>query len=208
MNEQDLARFETQAAETLGAMKDLFKEFERRLAEVVGAQRLASSEASNEGAKARATLQALVQAAVNVGVVQKQVVQELRDGWQMHVAENSKAAGKETARAFGEEIATGLQQRLQTMSYEVRKATLQFGWMSALTWGFGISIGIVVSIGVGVWALVPSVEGLSTLQVREAMARVAPCNVGQEAHVCAVIEDKSRAGKEQNGQVLLKLKGL
>jgi hypothetical protein len=208
MNEQDLARFETQAAETVGAMKELFKEFERRLGEVVSAQRLASSEASNEVAKARATLQALLQAAGKVAGVQKQVVQELRDGWKMHVAENSKASGKEMARAFGEEITTGLQQGLKTLTYEVTQATHRFGWMSALTWGSGIAVGIALSIGIGVWALVPSVEGLSTLQVREAMARLAPCHVGQETHVCAAIEDKSRAGKEQNGQALAMLKGL
>ena len=47
MNDRDLE----QAAEILGAMKDLFKEFENRLGEVVSTQRIASSEARAEGAK-------------------------------------------------------------------------------------------------------------------------------------------------------------
>jgi hypothetical protein len=51
MNEQDVARFEAQAAETVGAMKELFQEFERQIGEAVSAQRLAGSEARSEGAK-------------------------------------------------------------------------------------------------------------------------------------------------------------
>ena len=45
MNEQDIE----QAAEIVGAMKDLFKEFESRLGEIVSTQRIASSEARAEG---------------------------------------------------------------------------------------------------------------------------------------------------------------
>ena len=46
MNQQDLARLETEAAEIVGAMKDLFKEFENRLGALVSVQRMASSEAA------------------------------------------------------------------------------------------------------------------------------------------------------------------
>jgi hypothetical protein len=51
MSQQDLERLETEAAEMVGAMKDLFREFERHLGEIVSAQRMASSEARAEGAQ-------------------------------------------------------------------------------------------------------------------------------------------------------------
>ena len=51
MNQQNLARLETEVAEVVGAMKDLFREFERHLGEVVSAQRMASTEARAEGAQ-------------------------------------------------------------------------------------------------------------------------------------------------------------
>ena len=47
MNEQDIEH----AAEIVGAMKDLFREFERQMGEIVSAQRIASSEARAEGAQ-------------------------------------------------------------------------------------------------------------------------------------------------------------
>jgi len=52
MNPQDLARLETEAAEIIGAVKELFKEFENRLGEVVSVQRIAASESRAEGARA------------------------------------------------------------------------------------------------------------------------------------------------------------
>ena len=63
MNDQTVDRFEAELTEILGAMKQLFGEFERRLGEAVSAQRLASSEARAEAADARAILRKLVQRA-------------------------------------------------------------------------------------------------------------------------------------------------
>jgi len=81
MNDQDMARFEKQAAETLGAMKELFEEFAKRLGEVVSMQRLAASEARNEGAKARAALEQIARYAEDTATYQRQAIAELRSGW-------------------------------------------------------------------------------------------------------------------------------
>ncbi len=50
MNQQDLERLETEASEIVGAMKDLFREFEHHPGEIVSAQRIAASEARAQGA--------------------------------------------------------------------------------------------------------------------------------------------------------------
>jgi hypothetical protein len=52
MNQQDLE----EAAEIVGAMKDLFREFECRLGEIVSAERIALSGARAEGAKVNTSL--------------------------------------------------------------------------------------------------------------------------------------------------------
>jgi len=59
MNEQDLARLEDEAAEIVGAMKELFKEFEKRIGEVISIQRVSASEARAEGSQAAQHLQEL-----------------------------------------------------------------------------------------------------------------------------------------------------
>ena len=199
MNEQDIARFENEAAETVGAMKELFKEFERRLGEVVSAQRLASSEVRSEGAKAQALLGELSRAARATANDQRYALTELRDSWRLHVAENSKAAGREQARAFGEEITTGLAQRVADMATVVERATARLGWLSALKWSAGIAAGIALTIAIGVWSLVPSANGLSTLQVRAAMAQLVPCQIGMQIHVCVTVDETQRVGKVSKG---------
>ncbi|HEY6398860.1 MAG TPA: hypothetical protein VIX82_15540 [Solirubrobacteraceae bacterium] len=66
MNDPDIEHFEAQAAETIGAMRALFREFENRLGEVASAQRLANSEARTEATKARAALENLVREATAI----------------------------------------------------------------------------------------------------------------------------------------------
>jgi hypothetical protein len=55
-----------------------------------------------KGPKGRASLEALVQTAQGIAGTQRQAVQQLRRGWQLHVVENSRAAGAEMARTFGD----------------------------------------------------------------------------------------------------------
>jgi hypothetical protein len=212
MNDQDMARFEKQAAETLGAMKELFEEFAKRLGEVVSMQRLAASEARNEGAKARAALEQIARYAEDTATYQRQAIAELRSGWQMHVAENSKAAGAEMARTFGSQIAAGLQQRLENLGADVHRVTRRFEWMSALKWGLGgMAVSFVVlslAATIMIKAIEPEVDGLTNLQVREAVARLAPCQIDRETHVCTVLDDKPRVGKGPHGEGLVVLKGM
>jgi hypothetical protein len=147
-------------------MKELFAEFERRLGEVVSTHRLAASEAGDEGAKVRATLQKIARSAQDTADSQHQAIVELRAGWQMHVAENSKAAGAEMAKSFGKEIASGLQQRLEQLGTSVERATGRFEWMAALKWGLGgaavATIALLVTLSIFVKAIAPEAEGLST----------------------------------------------
>jgi hypothetical protein len=69
------------------ANEELFGEFERRLGEVVAAQRLASSEARDEGVKARAALEAIARAARAMAETQRQAIAELRGEWRSSAEE-------------------------------------------------------------------------------------------------------------------------
>ena len=207
MNNEELARFEAQAAETVGAMQELFQEFQRQLGEGVAAQRLASSEARSEGTKARTALADLARQARATANAQRQALDELRSGWQLHVAENSKAAGAAMARAFGSEMAAGLHQQLDRLGADVDRVAKRFEWVTALKWGAGIGIGIVLTIVIGVSALTPSAQGLSDSQVRAALTAIAPCPVPKQAHVCVAIEPEP-AIRGQNGITLAVIKTL
>jgi hypothetical protein len=208
MDENAISQLETELAEVLGAMKELFREFEARLGEVVAAQRLANSEARNEGAKVRAALEELARSAKSIGDGQRQALTELRDGWRIHVADNSRAAGAELAQKFGEGIAAGLERRLATMTCSVDQATRRLGWISALKWVGGIAAGIALSIPIGVWALIPSVDGMSMAQVRIAMTRLKPCRVGDASHVCIVLDSKPKLTKEPDDETLAVIRGM
>lgn len=146
-NVADVERFEAQMAETAGEMKALFNEFREQLGAMVNQARIASSEAREEGVKARRALEDLVRQARATADVQRQALAELRENWQLQVAENSRAAGKELARTFGEQIAVGLRQQLESMSTAVERATRRVSWVSALQWAPGIALGMVLITG-------------------------------------------------------------
>ena len=108
MNDEAFARFESEAAEILGALKHLFREFERQLAEAVSAQRLESSEARAEAADARAILRKVAQRAEQTANEQHEALEMLRENWWFNIEENAKASGAHMALTFGEEIAAGV----------------------------------------------------------------------------------------------------
>ncbi len=207
----DLEQFETQAAETLGAMKDLYAEFEKRLGEVVGMQRLAASEARNEGAKVRTTLEKIARSAQETADSQRQAVAELRAGWNMHVAENSKAAGAEMANTFGKAIASGLQQRLEQLATRVEGATMRFEWKTSLKWGLGgaaialTALALMTSVLVKV--IEPEAVGLGVRQAHEAMAHVAPCTIGKESHICVAV-DPDKYFRDPHGATFVAISGM
>lgn len=203
----DIERFESQAAEVLGAMKALFQEFERHLGEVVSAQRLASSEARTEATKARAALEDIARQARATAEAQRQAVAELRSGWQLHVAENSKAAGEEMAKRFGEQLTAGLTGKLATTAAAVETLLKRFEWRTDLRWVAGIALGIIVTILIGVSALTPGIRGLSSDQATTAMAAIAPCIVQERAHVCVAVE-ADKVVKGPSGVTLAAIKGM
>lgn len=208
INVPDIERFEAQAAQTVGEMKALFGEFEARLGEVVSAQRLASSEARNEAAKARAALEELARQAKAMVDAQGRTLEEVRQGWRFHVAENSRAAGEEIARAFGVRIATGLCQKLEGMSTAVERATRRLEWTTVGKWTAGIATGVVMTIALGVWAMLPHAEGLSWSYVRAGATRLQPCEAKQEVHVCVVIDREAGMVKGVNGEALAVVRGM
>jgi hypothetical protein len=202
-NVADVERFEAQMAEIVGEMKALFSEFRQQLGTMVNQARIASSEAREEGVKARASLGELVRVATVIVAGQREAVHVLRKDWQLHVAENSRAAGAEIARAFGAQIASGLQQKLECMSIAVERATQRFGWMTALKWTGGIAVGIVLTVLLGLWAFLPRVEGLPWHFVRAGAAQLRLCQVGQEAHVCVATDDKPRLVSGPDGKAVV-----
>ncbi|HVA41014.1 MAG TPA: hypothetical protein VNF49_10140 [Candidatus Binataceae bacterium] len=208
MTAQDL----DQAAEIAGVAKELFAAFEARLGEVMAQQRLAGQEANHALAETRRVLAELLRHAQQSSEALRAAQEELRGTWQLHVAENAKAAGAEMARTFGHEIAAGLRQRLEKLGDAVDRVTRRFEWVSALKWGLG---GVFVAIlalslaaGVLIRTVAPSVDGLSDQQVRLAITRLASCRVGEERHVCAAIDDKLHAGKGPSGNALVVLSGM
>src|ERR1700730_16916399 len=201
-NVADVERFEAQMAETAGEMKALFCEFRQQLGAMVNQARIASSEAREEGEQAHAALGELVRVATVIVAGQREAVHVLRKDWQLHVAENSRAAGEEIARAFGAQIASGLQQKLEGKSIAVERATQRFGWMTALKWTGGIAVGIVLTVLLGLWAFLPRVEGLPWHFVRAGAAQLRLCQVGQEAHVCVATDDKPRLVSGPDGKAV------
>jgi len=204
----DIENFEAQAAQTVGEMKALFREFENRLGEVVSAHRLATSESRNEAAKARAALEELTRQANALVDGQRRALDEVRQGWRLYVAENSREAGEEIARAFGAQIANGLKQQLQGMCGAVERATVRFGWATALKWTAGIAIGIVLTIALGVWALLPGVDGIPWPYLRAAASRLQPCEFDHMMHVCVAVDDKSGIRKSAGGEPLVVVRGM
>jgi hypothetical protein len=202
-NVPDIEQFEAEAAETIGEMKALFNEFQKRLGEVVNEERISASEARNEAVRARVALGELVRQAKATADAQHRALEEVRNGWRLHVATDSKAAGEEIARAFGVQIASGLQQTLEGLSITVERATQRFGWVTALKWTGGIAIGIVLTVLLGLWAFLPPVEGLPWHYVRAAATELRLCHVGQVAHVCVATDDKPRMVNGPDGEAVV-----
>jgi len=98
MDQQDLARLETEAAEIIGAMKDLFKEFEKRIGEVVSTQRLSASEARSEGAQVTRQLRELGQLSKTIVDQQRSVVTRIEQDWQLRIDSNAQRAPERISR--------------------------------------------------------------------------------------------------------------
>jgi hypothetical protein len=218
MNQQeDLARLETEAAEIVGTMKDLFKEFERHLGEVVSTQRMASSEARAEGAQVAKDLHELGRSARLLVGEQRDLVARIERDWQLRIDTNAQRAGEAHAKAYGENIARGLQERLEDLATEVNASTRRFTWKSSLPWALGIAIAIPLTVGVCVSAFLPQAEktatierqpvskpgvgfpsaiGLTAAQMREAVSKLSLCQTPKtnDWHACIEVDNPPRVG--------------
>ncbi len=220
MDHQDVAltRLESEAAETVGAMRELFKEFEKRIGEVVSVQRLSSSEARTEGARVLQHLQELARCSKSLVDQQRSVLARIEQEWQLRIDCNAQRAGEAQAKAFGESIAQGLQGRLADLATQVETCTRQLAWRSSLRWVVGIALAIPLTVAICVSAILPTAEqspnvaraelsapdlgkpgsaiGLSAAQTREALSKMSVCEVAKTAdwHACIEVDSPPRMG--------------
>ena len=218
MNQQDLARLETEAAEIVGAMKDLFKEFESRLGEIVAAQRIASSEARAEGAQVAKGLRELGRSARMLVQEQRDLVARIEREWQLRIDQNAQSAGEAQARAFGESIARGLQGELAELAADIKSSTRRFTWKSSLQWVLGIALAIPLTVFICVSALSPHVESnveqprvgrpitsksavgiprvVGLTAAREAVSKMSLCQAPRtnDWHACIEVDSPPRVG--------------
>jgi len=217
MDQQDVARFETEAAEIIGAMKELFKEFEHRIGEVVSVQRVSASEARSEGAQAARQLQDLTRLSRSLVDEQRNLLARIEREWQLRIDSNAQRAGEAQAKAFGENIAQGLQDRLAGLAAQVEVATRRYTWKSAWPWALGIAFAIPLTAAVCLNASSrsggqPSPEAaalskpklgssafainLSEAQAREALSKLSLCQVPKtlDWHACIEVDSPPRIG--------------
>jgi hypothetical protein len=226
MNQQDLVRLETEAAEVVGAMKDLFREFERHLGEIVSSQRMASTEARAEGATVIKDIHELRTSAGTIVREQRDLVARIEKEWQLRIDQTAQRAGEAQAKAFGESIARGLQAQITTLEAEVRRATAAtqgFAWKTSLRWVLGIALAIPLTVGICVSALSPhdSLPGgqttavipnmaLTSAQTQEAVAKLSLCQVPRTDgwHVCIEAENPPRVGFGEDDKARVVVRGM
>jgi hypothetical protein len=216
MHQQELTRFETEAAEIVGAMKELFTEFEKRIGEVVSVQRVSASEARTEGAQATQHLQELARLSKSLVDQQRNLVTRIEQDCQLHIDANAKRAGEAQAKAFGESIARGLQERLSSLAEQVEASSRQFTWKSSLRWVAGIAVAIPLTVGICVSAFLPRDEkpnierpalskpdfgstgaiGLTAAQTKEAISKLSLCQATKtlDWHPCIDVDSPPRMG--------------
>ena len=137
--------------------------------------------------------------------------------WQLRIDTNAKRGGETHAQAFGENIAKGLQNRLESLAAEVGAPTRRFTWRaSLLPWVLGIALAIPLTVGVCVSAFVPqatvkppvverplgskasvgsrNVIGLTAAQTREAVSKLSLCQVSKtnDRHACIQVDNRPR----------------
>lgn len=227
MNQQDLVRLETEVAEVVGAMKDLFREFERHLGEVVSAQRMASTEARAEGATVIKDIHELRTSAGIVVREQRDLLARIEKEWQLKIDDNAKRAGETQAQSFGENITRGLQAQITALGAEVKRATEAtqgLAWKTSLRWVLGIAIAIPLTVGICVSALSPrdSAPGeqvgkavipnmaLTSAQTQEAVAKLSLCRVPRTDgwHVCIEAENPPRVGLGEDDKARVVVQGM
>src|SRR5579859_2399509 len=220
MNQQDLERLETEAAEIVGAMKDLFREFEKQLGEIVSVQRIASTEARAQGAQVSKDLHEINRSARALLSEQRDLVARLEREWQLRIDANAQRAGEAQAQAFGENITRGLQGQIDKLTADVKSATRHYTWKSSLQWALGIAIAIPLTVALCVSAFLPHGDpqidkpnggrsvmskpivglpaaiGLTAAQTREVVSKLSLCQAPKtnDWHACIDVDTPPRMG--------------
>jgi HPt (histidine-containing phosphotransfer) domain-containing protein len=227
MNQQDLVRLETEAAEVVGAMRDLFREFERHLGEVVSAQRMAATEARAEGATVIKDIHELRTSAGILVREQRDLLARIEKEWQLRIDQTAQRAGEAQAQAFGESITRGLQAQITALGSEVKRATQAtqgFAWKTSLRWVLGIALAIPLTVSICVSALSPHDASfgeqagkavipnmaLTSAQTQEAVAKLSLCHVPRTDgwHVCVEAEDPPRVGFGEDDKARVVVRGM
>jgi hypothetical protein len=226
MNQQDLARLETEAAEVVGAMRDLFREFERHLGEIVSVQRMASTEARAEGATVIKDIHELRTSAGIIVREQRDLVARIEKEWQLRIDQNAQRAGEAQAKAFGASIAQGLHGQITALEAEVKRATQAtqgLAWKTSLRWILGIALAIPLTVGICVSALSPRDSSfgeqtgkvipnmaLTSAQTQEAVAKLSLCQVPRTNgwHVCIEAENPPRVGFGEDDKARVVVQGM
>jgi hypothetical protein len=195
-------------AEVAGIAKALFTEFEIRLGEVMATQRIANQEMQQALAKSSSTLTDLLAAAKATVEWARQTQTEVQGRWPLEVTGAIKVSGREIAREFATELTQGVAQQVADLTDVIQTTISHFNWTNALKWSLGFALAVALSIAIGVSALLPNIPGLDPLSTRSAMARAQPCQVGDETHVCVLVEDLPRVVKGQDGRKMVVIRGL
>jgi hypothetical protein len=208
MDQAELDRFESQAAEIVGAAKGLFDEFEARLAQALNDQKLTNAQTRDDAVQLRKVLQEVVASSKAVVDAREREGNRIVQEWKTLFQDLARKAGQEQAQAFGESLSAGLRKDISALSKATQQATGRLQWSSILSWAVGVALAIPLTIAIGVWALLPSVEGVDPLRVRVAMAFLEPCEIKGKTRVCFPVDDNPELVRRKDGRELTAVRGL
>jgi hypothetical protein len=188
---------------------------------------MASSEARAEGATVIKDIHELRTSAGIIVREQRDLVARIEKEWQLKIDDNAKRAGEAQAKAFGENIARGLQRQITELEAEVRRATQAtqgFAWKTSVRWVVGIALAIPLTVGICVSALSPhdSSPGeqtgkavipnmaLTSAQTQEAVAKLSLCQVPRINgwHVCIEADNPPRVGFGEDDKARVVVRGM
>lgn len=208
MNEAELERFESQAAQIVSAAKGLLTEFETRLAQAVNDQRVTNAQSREEAARLQAILKDVATQTKALTAMTRKDLGDIRAEWRQPFEDAARASGRAQAQAFGHEIGLGLSSQLEKVTERARWALNRYHWASIATWAIGVGIAIPLTVALGVWAVLPSVEGVEPWRVQIAMQRLERCEVAGKPRLCIAVDDKPSLLKGASGQPVTAVRGL
>ena len=156
------------------------------------------------------------------------LVARLEKEWQLRIDQTAQRAGEAQAKAFGENIARGLQAQISALGSEVKRATQAtqvLAWKTSIRWVLGIALAIPLTVGICVSALSPHDSpgeqgtagkavipnmALTSAQTQEAVAKLSLCQVPRTDgwHVCIEAENPPRVGFGEDDKARVVVRGM